>query len=89
MKFESVFQAIRAWGLGNTDDVIDFLQLATPNVVALFCREFVFGAEALYGDDMGKREEQLNVICNRLMDRYQRGRVDLTDDQKRSLGLLD
>lgn len=89
---ESVRQAINSWVNGNTDDVIEYLWLSKPNIVALFCREFVFGDDAPY--DMSKRETQLNIICNRLADYrerlgdlYQESRTDLTPAERRRLGL--
>lgn len=84
---ESALQAIHEWVNGNTESVIEYLWLSKPHVVALFCREFVFGADAPYGEDMSRREEQLNIICNRLMENYQETRTDLTPEERRLAGL--
>jgi hypothetical protein len=89
--YDGVSSAIRAWVNGNTESVIDWLWEQKPNVVALFCREFVFNNPYPCKDepdigDMDKAEEQLNVICNRLMDRMMKERTDLTPEEKRRMG---
>lgn len=67
--YDGVTSAINAWVNGNTESVIEWLGQQEPHVVVLFCRLFIFDNPHTCGD-YRQVEEQLNIICNRLQEKF-------------------